>query len=160
MPLASHTSTPRRLRSASARPQLPFSWQFAFSGVLWGQNPSICDCTDSTTTTHSCSRGGWRMEDYATFLDVYAPYLFFNLPWLGKHQHVRVMFERQWTALRQAILCCIRPADGDLGSQVARYRQFISDYADAAYEVCSSSCIMLCFDVSLQVLSAASCTNL
>lgn len=75
------------------------------------------------------------MEDYATFLDVYAPYLFFNLPWKQEHRHVKVMFERQWAALRQAILCCIRPGGRNLQETVTQYQRWITEYADAAHEV-------------------------
>lgn len=76
------------------------------------------------------------MEDYVTFLDVFAPYLFFRLPWKPCDHKVRDMFNRQWSALRQAILCCLRPGDSDLITTVAKYRDLITKYADAAYEVC------------------------
>ena len=76
------------------------------------------------------------MEDVMTFVDVFAPFLFFNLAWKEEDEQTRLMFNRQWTALRQSIISCLRPnATQDLSSQVSAYRSHIREYADAVYEV-------------------------
>ena len=49
------------------------------------------------------------MEDVKTFVDVFAPFLFFNLAWKEEDEQTRLMFNRQWTALRQSIISCLRP---------------------------------------------------
>lgn len=83
-----------------------------------------------------CSRGSWRMEDFVTCLDVFSPFLFFNLPWTADDEPTRVMFERQWTSLRRALMCILRPETSkSLASQVAAYRRHIEAYATAAEEV-------------------------
>lgn len=85
-----------------------------------------------------CSRGGWRMEDFMMFVDVFSPFLFFHLAWDKKDETTRLMFNRQWTALRQTIMCCLRPITTEsLTSQVAHYRRHIRTYASAVYEVCT-----------------------
>lgn len=84
------------------------------------------------------------MEDYLTFVDVYAPFVFFNLPWMRKDHVIRDMFNRQWSALRAATLCCLRqPQKKDLQEHVQEYRSAIWDYAAAAHEVRSMTFINL-----------------
>lgn len=85
-----------------------------------------------------CSRGGWRMEDCMTFVDVFAPFLFFRLPWTTADRDTMKMFNRQWASLRLAIVAVLRPIttkSRSLSAQVAEYRRHIQDYADAAYQV-------------------------
>ena len=76
------------------------------------------------------------MEDCITFVDVFAPFLFFKLPWKTEDKAIEEMFKRQWGALRQAIMICLRPdTSKSLGSQVAAYRTCINAYHRAAMEV-------------------------
>lgn len=77
------------------------------------------------------------MEDVMTFVDVFAPFLFFNLRWKPEDSHTKEMFNRQWSALRRSITAVLRPtASLSLSSQVSAYRRHIREYADAAYQVC------------------------
>lgn len=86
--------------------------------------------------TNCCSRAGWRMEDYITCLDVFSPFLFFNLPWKSADARTKAMFERQWTSLRSAIMIILRPETSrSLTSQVAEYRRYICAYGAAVKEV-------------------------
>lgn len=76
------------------------------------------------------------MEDYATCLDVFSPYLFLNLPWEKRHAETQAMFERQWSSLRKAMMIILRPETSkSLASQVASYRRHIEAYAKAVEEV-------------------------
>lgn len=73
-----------------------------------------------------------------TFVDVFAPFLFFRLPWPPADRDTMEMFNRQWAALRLAIVAVLRPIttkSRSLGAQVAAYRRHIQDYTDAAYQV-------------------------
>lgn len=76
------------------------------------------------------------MEDYMTSLDVFTPFLFFNLPWKKEDAATQAMFERQWISLRQAMICVFRPDKSkSLASQVASYRRHIRHYYEAIVEV-------------------------
>ena len=80
------------------------------------------------------------MEDFVTCLDVFSPFLFFNLPWHADDKPTQTMFERQWTSLRRAMMCILRPETSkSLASQVAAYRRHIEAYATAVEEVCSTT---------------------
>lgn len=74
------------------------------------------------------------MEDFATFVEVLSPFLFFRLQWGPGYKTVKEMFERQWSALRRAVMCIIRPR-GSLDTVVREYRTEIKKYADEASKV-------------------------
>lgn len=76
------------------------------------------------------------MEDYVTCLDVFSPFLFFNLPWKSADARTQSMFERQWTSLRRAVMIILRPDTSRcLNSQVTEYRRNILAYGSAVKEV-------------------------
>ena len=73
------------------------------------------------------------MEDFITFVDVFAPFLFFKLQWKPQDEGTMNMFNQQWSALRRAIMSCLRPDKSQsLMSQVKAYRSAIKTYSDAA----------------------------
>lgn len=77
------------------------------------------------------------MEDYFTFVDVFSPLVFFNLPWAAADTDVRRMFELQWSSLRQAVMIGLKPDKSKpLASQVTSYFVNIEVYATAVMQVC------------------------
>ena len=75
------------------------------------------------------------MIDCSRFVEVFSPVAFLNLEWPDDKLEVKAMFERQWSSLRQAILCIIRPQSKNLKKVIDSYQKHIGAYADATYEV-------------------------
>lgn len=80
-------------------------------------------------------RGHWRMIDYARFVEVFSPLAFFDLNWGRTPDYVKRSFEKQWAALREAIMCIIRPPSSNLQEVVASYAAAISTYVDEVEKV-------------------------
>lgn len=76
------------------------------------------------------------MEDYSSFVDVFSPLIFFNLPWAAADEDVQHMFERQWASLRRAVMIVLKPDKSKtVASQVASYFIHIEAYSRAVMEV-------------------------
>lgn len=86
------------------------------------------------------------MDDYMQFIESFSTIAFFGLKWKDEpaDQEIRSMFEKQWTNLRQAVLCIFRPRGLDLVQDRELYIYSITQYSRWTFQVCAVLCIRHC----------------
>lgn len=111
-------------------------------------------------------RGNWTMEEWLAYVETFAPYLLYDLPWKAEDAAIRAEFEREWALLRRGTLHALRHHCGQHTSQrIEAARQALANYAAAAEQVCLLATIdklrlasphQRCLSVAVHVQSAAS----